>query len=477
MQNFEIDGRKALGFDTGLDARAFAQAKLAQFITEPGLIVRSGAVELWQASGVREVSASDGKQTMVVWGPPVDGECLDTMLNNAPQDKILAAISAWIQAILLLHKDDFKMPLWPCTAMFSQESEAPMIFFSPPSLALREVKAVDTKYINPGLSGINAAAFTTAAMLYRVFTGTTPFSADDQSLLHQDMREGNFLPIRFAVPGLDTRFAALIQNALVPATKKDGKAADGAALLISMLEFVKEQAASEVSLIQALSPTDQLLLEKEKNQYLKMKTASITTKRFIARNAALLAGCLAAVIAIVMGAYSCSQSRTRLPSTAGMEPVQVMETYYYAMGDLDHQMMEACVSGNAGKGDIRMVISFYVINKTRQSYSHNSLPIFLAAHKWTGGATDIPIFGPADLSLEWLEGGEENDKIHYRVDYTFWTPVQLIDEFSPGEDALSDEAESAAIENNLSLPYPRSDTVTLIRKKGNWRISDIQRQQ
>jgi hypothetical protein len=494
MQNFEVNGRKVLGFDTGLDSRAFAQAKLARLITEPGLIVRpdradksvgESAVELWKPSGVCETSDPNQRQTMIIWGPPVEGERLNDLLNNAPQNIIFRVISTWIQAILLLKNNEFETSLWPCSAMFLQESKGAAIFFAPPSLALREVKDIDTKYVNPGLSGMNAAAFTAAAMLYRVFTGTTPFSAEDKSLLHQDMRDGNFLPIRFAVPGLDARLAALIQNALVPVTTKDGKVtndsiAAGTALLEEILDFTQKQLASERVLIQPLSQEDQLLLEKEKKQYLKIKTVSVKTKRFVARNAALLAGCLAAIVAVALGAYSCAQSRARLPSTAGMEPVQIIESYYYAIGDLDHQMMEACVRGKAGKNDIRMVINFFVINKTRQSYDINAPPVFISAHKWQEdgkGPTEIPVFGPADLRPEWLGGNEENGEIHYRVNYIFWTPVQFADDGSSVEDAFSEEAESPAIENDLSLPYPRSDLITLIRKKGNWRISDIQRQQ
>jgi hypothetical protein len=323
---------------------------------------------------------------------------------------------------------------------------------------------------------MNAAAFTVAAMLYRVCAGTPPFSAEDKSLLYQDMRDGNFLPIRFAVPGLDARLATLIQNALVPVITKDGRIADGTALIKEILKYVQTQPVSERVLVQPLSQGDQLLLEKEKKQYLKIKTASITTNRFVARNAALLAGCLAAMVAVALGAYSCAQTRARLPSTAGMEPFQIIETYYYAIGDLDHQIMEACVSGNAGKGDIRMVINFFVIGKTRQSYNINAPPLFISAHKWPGGSTEIPVFGPADLRLTQLGGGEENGEIRYRVDYTFWTPSQLDDDASSMKNEPSEEAESSAIENNLSLPYSRSDLVTLIRKKGNWRISEIKRE-
>jgi hypothetical protein len=371
--------------------------------------------------------------------------------------------------------------------MFLQESEGPAVFFAPPTLALREVKAADIQYVNPGLDGMNAAAFTVAAMLYRVCTGAVPFSADDQSLLHQDMRDGNFLPIRFAIPGFNPQLASLIQTALVPVSPKDGKIADGTALLEEMLEFVQAQPVSALPLVQPLSPADQLLLEKEKKQFLTLKTASIRTKRFVARNTVLLVVCLAVAAAVGLIAYSCSQSRARLPNTAGMEPVQVIESYYYAIGDLNHQIMEACVIGNAGKSDIRMVISFFVIEKARQSYELKSSPMFIPAYKWQQDGknpTDIPIFGPSDLRLEWHGGGEENGELYYRVNYTFWEPARFAEDAHSEEEASSEEGfpsnkgitESSDIENYHSLPFQRSDLVTLVRKKGNWRILEIQRQ-
>jgi hypothetical protein len=58
------------------------------------------------------------------------------------------------------------------------------------------------------------------------------------------------------------------------------------------------------------------------------------------------------------------------------------------------------------------------------------------------------------LRIEWLEGDESNDNLRYRVDYTFWVP----------------ETGTAA---PLSLSYPRRDLITLVRKKGNWRIAEI----
>jgi hypothetical protein len=494
----EVDGHRVLGFDTGLDSRSFAQAKLATLITESGLIVHPGQaegprrIELWKSSGVLEKNDSGGKPTMVVWGPLFEGDRLDLLLNgneDIPPDKVLSAICAWIQAILALGESasggdlggalvgdsggaSAAVPLWPCAAIIAREDEStavnapsPAVFFVPSGLARRRILSADTRYVHPDLDGITGAAFTAAAMLYRLFAGAPPFPATDESLLHQDMREGNFLPVRFAVPGLNERLAALMQEALEPVR------GNGTELLSGILAVMQPdgQNVSAASLVQPLSETYRLLLEKEKNHFIKRRTASVRTRRFIMRNSAILLGCLAALVAAVIITVSIAQSRSRLPSTVGMEPVQVIESYYNAFGELDHQMMEACVLPGTGKSDINTVINLFVISKTRQAYELRKAPPIISAREWQQGAetdADTQIFGVTDLQIS--VNKKQAEEMQYRVDYTFWVPVQL-----------SGDTEMESAENHLPRPYPRTDIVTLVRKKEkrgfNWRIAEIQR--
>jgi hypothetical protein len=463
----EVEGRAALGFDTGLDARSFAQAKLAPFITEPGLIVRPGGIELWQASGVREIAVDGGRQTMVVWGPLFAGERLDLLLNNAPQDQALSAISAWLQAILALqHNPHFTAPLWPCAALLAKE-ERDGIFFAPPSLVRRcMVAAEDSEsYMHPDLHGMEAAAFTAAVMLYRVFAGTLPFPAADQSLRHQDMREGNFLPVRFAVPGLDGRLESLIQSVL--AGKTDNGGSVNRATIPGELCAVLHNINRAVAPVHLLSEEDSLQLEKEKAQFLKINTATVRTKRFVMRNAAMLWGIIGAVAAVSLVIFTVAKTRSELPTTAGMDPVQVIERYYNAFGELDHQMMEACVTNGAGKNDISAVINFYVLSKNKQVYDARSAPLVIGPRQWQengGGALVAPLFGTADLRIEWLSGNETTEEVRYLAEYTLWVPAQTVNEGDAAED-----------DPTLSVSYQRRDLLTLIRKKGNWRITEIQR--
>ena len=478
---FEHEGRGVLGFDTGLDARAFAQAKFAQFITEPGFIVRPDSVEVWKASGVAETFAGNAGEssTMVVWGPEAEGERLSLLIDDdTRKDEALAAICRWISAFHTLEANPScqeDIPLLPCAAIIGPD----FVFFAPPSLARLCAMAGSESYVNPAYNrqgvaaqtvAAKAVAFTAAAMLYRVFAGKPPFYAADESdsglsTLHQDMRDGNFLPVRLAAPGLNADLAVLIQNALAPTDNSIPSPGDFLAILQKDSQTVSVQ-----QLTKPVSPTDLFIIEKEKSQYLKVKTASVKTKRFIARNTALLLGGLAALVAAVLIVASFSKSRSLLPTTEGMDPAQVIETYYNAIGDLDHQLMEACVTGGAGKGDINMVVNFYVISRVRQAYEYTAPPAIISAREWQergSGPVDSGVLGVTGLQITVNSGQTAENRMqpHYRADYTLWVPAQA------GDDP---DAEPSEYQGPRS--YQRTDFITLIQKKGNWRISEITRE-
>jgi hypothetical protein len=495
---FDVDGHEALGFDTGLDSRAFARAKFAQFITEPGLIVNldgpAPSAGFWKASGVVESPDVEGQPAaaMVVWGPPFRGERLDLLLQDSDKrDEALTAISRWIQAVLALG-EKHHAPLWPCAALIGgiRSSE---IFFAPPGLALhclmtKESNQINCRYVHPDLKGMNAAAFTAAAMLYRIFAGSPAFPAEDEIILHEDMREGNFLPIRLAAPGLDDRLAALIQNALNQGGKKSGELPNGARLLEGFLAIMQPAelpalagTVSPVSFFGSLPEADRLSIEKEKTQYLKTKTASVKARRFVMRNAALLIGCFAAVVIAALITNSVIKSRSAL-TTAGMEPLQVIESYYNAFGKLDHLWMEACVIKGAGKDDINMVMNFFVFDKVRQAYEMNVRSSFISAKDWLetgGGQVNFQVFGVADLQINSAGsvssgsagGGGDNGEQQYRADYTLWVPGETGDEDFETEH----NANGRAAEYLPPKSFHRTDIVTLVQRKGNWRISDIKR--
>ncbi|MDR0585022.1 MAG: hypothetical protein LBG57_11860 [Treponema sp.] len=490
--NFEVEGGPALGFDTGLDSRSFAQAKLALFMNEPGLIVRPGGapLEIWKASGVIEREGEDAglSSVMVVWGPPFEGKRLDLLINDsARQNEALAAAVRWIEALSSL--GERQVSLRPFAALVSSGASYPpgTVFFAPDNLALRCMQAEGPdalirggeRYVHPDLSGARAAAFTAAAMLYRVFAGAAPFPAQEELTLRQDMRELNFLPVRFAAPGLDEKLAAFMQKALSPAAGTGGGAnkgpQSGAALFRQLPEILKPAGVQEAAVFffHPLSDAERLRLTKEKDRFLKKKNLAVKTRRFVMRNAALIAGAAAAALITLLAARSVVKSQAEGPGTRGMDSAQVVQGYYGAFGGLDHQLMEACVTKGAGKSDIEMVVNLFVISKVRQAYETGAAPPLISAGEWRdsgGGPVDSQVFGVTDLEIERLSGNETTDEIRYRAAYTLWLPQGRQEEESP--DAGGPGAAEAS---RLPQGVQYTDELTLVRNRGNWRISAINR--
>jgi hypothetical protein len=163
------------------------------------------------------------------------------------------------------------------------------------------------------------------------------------------------------------------------------------------------------------------------------------------------------------------KNRYSLPSTAGLDPSQVIARYYNAIGELDHQMMEACVFRKAGKSDISMVINLFVVSKMRQFYESNNSPVIISANVWQQGGKEpfdsrsFSVFGVTDLIINQTQESGDNT-VSYQASYTLWVPASVATEVTP---------EASIAEANQPFPYHRFDLITLVKQKKGWRISEI----
>ena len=208
--------------------------------------------------------------------------------------------------------------------------------------------------------------------------------------------------------------------------------------------------------IRPLTEAGAARIEEEKKRYLKKRRVSVGARRFVVRNTALIAGIAAAVLILFLVVRSIIAGRAGLPDTGGLGALEVAETWYRAIGEMDHQMMEACVTGKAGKDDIDMVTRFYVLNKVREAYE----PGFSVtpAQEWidAGAPAEAQVFGVSDLRVEKIR--EDTEEARFAAEFTLWVP----------EPVNSGEAP-------VPVGRPCHDELTLTRVKGNWRISTINR--
>jgi hypothetical protein len=466
---FELEGREVLGFDMGLNVQAFAQAKMAQFITQRGYMVSpGGTVEPWKPGGVIEREG-----TMVIWGPDFDGKGLDRLVSApAGKEAALDSLRFWIKGRLLLESCDPLPVPWPAGALVSGEGA---VLFPPERILRRVLEAVGddawlcgaASWVHPDLSGGEAAAYAGAAMLYRIFCGIGAFQNPDIDVVRQDMREGVFVPARLLVPGLDKDLARLLDETLAPVkyfsqkgTKRPG--------LESLLTILGDPGSwGTASYIRPLTPEEQVKLSGEREQFQKKKRASVKTKRFLVRNTAVITGCLAAVLILGLTVRSILSGRANMPTTRGMTPREVVAAYYGALDTLDHTMMEACVTGKAGKEDISMVSNLFVMSRVRMAYEMNN-PV-ISAREWldTGGLpTDLTVVGITGMDLQELDTNPGDGEVSFRASYTLWLP------------AASAETPEPVPTDFKALPqrFFYRDELRLVLRKDRWLIGDIRRE-
>ena len=504
--NFELNGNTVLGFDTGLNAQAFAQAKMAQFITRPGFIVYpepaagseergsspGGRVKTWQQGGVTEFELQ-GAKTMIIWGPSFPGERLDEIVNeNSRQDEALDALRFWIRAREVLQnfpgetEQCFPGPAgaFIVTAHTSTQTDfypTGTIFFPPVRLIKRTLVAdgkeavLDSeRWVHPDLEEAEAVSFSAGVMLYRIFCGASPFTRDNDAELRQDIREGVFVPPNLAAPGLDPQMSDLIIRAMSRVNKNSDEKPRPAPNFI--LGFLGPPSSRPVSFwVNPLREEEAQRISAEREQYAKKKARAVKTRRFMIRNTAIITGSLIALIVLLFAIRGIVRHNAELPTTRGMEPIEVVFAYYSAFDALDNAMMEACVSGKAGKGDIEMAANLYVIGKMRQAYEAAGEQL-ISAKKWLEAgrpATDKDVFGITDIKIKSLSLGET--AASFRAEYILWIPAT-----GQGEDPPSSgEASNQTLDENSPV-LPRGlvtmDRLNLVFHRGSWRITEISRE-
>ena len=495
--SFELDGKQVLGFDTALNPRSFAQAKMADCITQHGAVIYpDGTVESWQPGGVTEYApgerAGDQQEgTMVIWGPDFPGEELAAVIcEEGRGDEALDAIRFWLKAAAVMGDklDDASFHgasgafivttkvVAGKTASPKNKYPAGTVFFPPVRLLKRTIDAAGDealleagRFFHPDLKGNEAVSFCAGAMLYRVFCGSPPFGRDNDDVMRQDIREGVFVPPNLAKPGLSPEMSGIINGAITASKKREIMVRPTADHIAAVLGPPYSRKVS--SWIEPLSDEELSKVRAEHDRYDKKSDSTVKVRRFLVRYRFAVVASLAAFIALIFIIAGAVRRQAELPTTRGMSPIEVAQTYYGAIGELDSTLMEACVSGRAGRDDITMVTNLFVLTRVRQGYEMRDA--FLSAQRWIDAGRPVTydtVFGITDLRISVLSAGETDASLE--VNYILWVP---------GESTVDEAAErSSAPETDRYDPIPpegmiRRDRLTLVLEKDQWHITAIER--
>jgi len=482
----DVNEKQAVCFDTGLDPRSFARTKMSQCLIEPGYIVYpDGSNTVWKASGVNEL---DGY--MRVWGSPFSGERLDILINmiNLPkqtpeqaeksQKAALQAVVYWMRAKLLI--GETHSALNPSAAFVScsdgGEQQKGSVFFTPESLSQRcllvegaavtavmrsgvsEIRENYTSTLDrfncPDLKDTEAAAFCAGTMLYTVLAKVHPYP--DIENIYQDMREGNFVPPKLMIPGVNKDLCELINAALLLPVAAKKTPMSGAVILGNLLKILmnKDEGVTDLSLLCSTpAKEEEEKFFKERDKFIKNQNFAIKSRRFCIKHKFAIMGISVAFLFVLFVVVSMTKVRLGRQTTAGMTPDMVINEYYEAFSNLNHQFMEMCVYGGAGKNDIDTAANFFVVTKLKQAYEPGERSSIIPARVWKqiGGELPAPnVFGVTDLQITSRGGSEIEGIAIYSTDYLLWFPTE-------------------------PTASSRTDEITLKRIRGNWRITEINR--
>jgi hypothetical protein len=435
------DGRPVLAIPVGLGRNEIVLAKLRGLRTSPGWRVG--------ADGVRERFLEGFYQEegrLYLYGPWEPGVTLEEALQKA---EALPHLRRLAQALARLG-DRRPAELATDTVRFLEDGAVELL--SPE--VMRQVRAIQPEehrlrtfevLNHPDSRGepSRGLSYCLAAMLYRQLAGEYPFAAPSIEETRRRARELRLAPLSLTRPEVRAEVSAAVMDGLGRGPGRPPTPERWAALL-------EQWEAS--GLFRPLPEAEARALEARARREQELAARAYRRRVFWQRHwrTVLIVAAIAAAVGLFSGTVLRNLLKPR--STRGLPPLEVVETFYRSVNTLDHQRMQDCVTGRAGKPLIEQVINVYVISRVNLGYEGRSL--IRSAEEWDRAgrpAVHPPesVFGITDLDIRPLEGGPGPS---FRASYRLWTP-------DPDQGAVSREVQ---------------ERVFLRQQRGTWVIFRIE---
>jgi len=252
-----------------------------------------------------------------------------------------------------------------------------------------------------------------AAMLYRLVAGDYPFAAASIEETRRRARELRLAPLSLSRPEVREEVSAAVMDGLGRGRGHPPTLERWAALL---------QSWEASGLYRPLPPEEARKLAARARREQELAARAYRRGVFWQRHWKTVL--IVAAIVTAAGIFSGTVLRNLLAprSTRGLSPREVVETFYRSVNTLDHERMQDCVAGRAGRELINQVVNVYVVNRVKLAYEGRSW--MRSAEEWDRAgrpAVSPPdsVFGVTDLDIQPVEGEAEPS---FRASYRLWIP-------------------------------------------------------
>ena len=442
------EGREVLAIPIGLSRNEFALTKLSGLRTHPGFRIAPPQVQDWYLEGFFTLG-----ERLALYGAYEPGVLLEEILDRHAEE-CLPYLVRLLEALLALG-DRRPESLQTDAVRFLEDGAVlllpPAVMMQVRALLPQEHRLATYELLNhPDLTGSEARlGFSIAALLYRVIGARYPFAAATEEEVRHRARQLSLVPLGLLRPGLKEEVSAAVAAGL-------GRSREPAPSLERWLELVRRWQAQ--GLYRELSEGERRQLEERARRQNEQASRSFRRRVFWQKHWKTVL--VAVVVAAAVGIFSATILKNLLKprSTRGYSPARVVETFYSSINRLDHERMQDCVTGRAGKELIDQVINVFVISRVNLGYEGRSH--LIPADEWDReGRPDLQapdaVFGITDLTLREEQGGLQPQ---FLVSYTRWLPQSGNEQRAgPG-----------------SVGLPVRDRVGLRQQGGYWVIDRIE---
>lgn len=404
----EIEGKQFMAVRISSGRRTFSLTRFMEVKNDAGFVVENGGIREWNVEGTCEIDGS-----IYFYGPYHPGMPLVSYFASPPEDP-LPLIEALTRGIIELPRQAY--PVYANSICIDYQSESFLCF--PPRIIdcladdmdMRERERIGYSGYARNREREENLVFFLSAAVFRLTTGISIEEHSGEDDPRGAVKEGKLTLPHIVNPRLKEEFSLFLHECLLHPDS------------ISVASFHRRISAFDTLKDTGLT-REQLESRVKEHEYIVKAQQNRTERQYFIRKHGwkLLIFICAGIAAGIVG-LRFIRGTMEPPFTAGMNQKEVIERFYTAYSELDHETMEHCVAGDAGEELIKKALNLFVISRIRHAYEGSGS--FVAAEEWLEeGApaldNDPFIFGITDLQIK-----EESSTV-YMVRYREFLPGRM----------------------------------------------------
>lgn len=373
-----LSSSKSTLLKTSLDEEMFAKTKFSNLLEETGtLVVKVGENEFdfspWKFSGTK----SD-ESDVYFEGDRFEGATISSLLmkandgSNEDGETARKALSLLVEVYTyaLEAKPDFSFEL-PCSGVYgilygSSDGKESLVFVPEKTfdkcaanLGKESYSIMQEPWRDSALKGKEALTFSRAVACYFALTKKLPYppKSTDKSV---DISYKNFVPLEYALNGVDENLAAIVNENL---SGKIGKAT-------FPLSKFKEELFSPEKRVPQKSAEE---FERARNEFMAKKEKSISARKKFNRTKGTILASFVAAIFIAVFMLNAFLENSKKPTTIGLSSSETAAVFYQGIHHMDTDLMLASAKDcPEAQGYISRIPQIYVVANMKSAFNFES---------------------------------------------------------------------------------------------------------